>query len=90
MILGRVTGNIYGTIKHTSFEGQRMMIVERIDAKGKALNDYVIAVDSVGSGVGDTVLIVDEGGSARQIMGDSTAPLRAVIAGIVECVTDEA
>jgi microcompartment protein CcmK/EutM len=38
----------------------------------------------VGAGHGETVLIIDEGNSARQVVGDTTAPIRAVIVGIVD------
>jgi len=38
----------------------------------------------VGAGAGETVLIIDEGNSARQIIGDKTAPLRSIIVGIVD------
>ena len=34
----------------------------------------------------DTVLIVDEGGSARKILKNSKAPVRTVVAGIVDKV----
>jgi len=36
--------------------------------------------------VGDTVLILDEGTSARQIVGETVAPIRALIVGIVDSV----
>jgi ethanolamine utilization protein EutN len=60
------------------------LLVERLDAAGKEVGGYVIAVDTVGAGVGQTVLIVDEGNSARQFLGDSQAPIRTVIVGIVD------
>jgi ethanolamine utilization protein EutN len=41
----------------------------------------------VQAGVGDTVLILDEGNSSRMIVGDSMAPIRTMIVGIVDQVT---
>jgi ethanolamine utilization protein EutN len=49
----------------------------------------VIAVDLVGAGVGETVLVEDEGNSARQLLDAKDAPVRSVIVGIVDEVTDE-
>ena len=86
MILGRVIGSICSTIRHPFFIGQKMLAVELLDAQGIALDDYVIALDHVDAGPGDHVLIVDEGNSARQIFGSKDAPVRAVIAGIVDAV----
>jgi ethanolamine utilization protein EutN len=84
VILARVQGEVVATIKHASYVNRRALLVERLDAAGKEVGGYVIAVDTVGAGVGQTVLIVDEGNSARQILGDSQAPIRTVIVGIVD------
>lgn len=86
MILGVVRGRIYSTINHPYYDGKRMLIVDRIAPDGKPDGGYLIAVDSVGAGAGETVVIVDEGSSARQIIGDKTAPLRSIIVGIVDHV----
>jgi ethanolamine utilization protein EutN len=48
------------------------------------LGTYLIAVDSIDAGSGETVLVLDEGNSARQVVNDSTAPIRSVIIGIVD------
>lgn len=84
MIAGRVTGHIYSTINHPFYDGKRMLVVEKIDGAGNALNDYVIAVDTVDAGPGDKVLIVDEGNGARQILQSSDGPVRSVIVGIID------
>ena len=62
------------------------MLVARLDLDGKETGYYDIAIDDVQAGVGDTVLIIDEGNGARQILRGSNAPVRAVIAGIVDQV----
>jgi microcompartment protein CcmK/EutM len=41
-------------------------------------------LDSVQAGVGDTVLVIDEGNSSRMIVGDSMAPIRTMVVGIVD------
>jgi len=87
MIAGRVTGHIFSTINHPFYDGKRMLVVEKIDENGKALNDYVIAVDTVDAGPGDKVLVVDEGNGARQILQSSDGPVRSVIVGIIDQIT---
>ena len=87
MILGRVVGSITSTINHPFYDARKLMVVERTDAAGSPLSDYLIAVDTVDAGPGDRVLILDEGNGARQIVGSKDAPVRSVIVGIVDAVT---
>ena len=87
MILGRVIGAITSTINHPFYDAKKLLVVERIDAAGAALPDYLIAVDTVDAGTGDRVLVLDEGNGARQIVCSTDAPVRSVIVGIVDAVT---
>ena len=64
----------------------KQILVDKLDAFQKPTGKYLIAIDSVDAGVGETVLMLDEGNGARQIVGDSTAPLRSIIVGIVDDV----
>lgn len=84
MILGRVQGQVVATIKHETYTGHRILLLDRIDAAGKELGGYLVAFDTVGATVGQSVLVIDEGNSARQVVGDSSAPIRSVIVGIVD------
>ncbi len=86
MILGRVCGAIHSTINHAFYNNRKLLVVDRLTAEGKPTGDYLIAVDSVGAGAGEMVLVIDEGNSARQIVDDNMAPLRAIIIGIVDQV----
>ena len=84
MIIGTVKGNIVSTIHHPFYGGKKLLVVEREDFQGKA-GGYLIAVDSgVSAGVGDRVLVIDEGNSARQVVGDASAPLRSIIVGVID------
>ncbi len=84
MILGRVIGEMHGTIKHRFYEGKRLMVVEKMSAAGVLGGDYLIAVDSVGSGAGEDVLVLDEGNGARQVLESDDGPVRSVIVGIID------
>ena len=84
MILARVQGQVVATIKHDGYANRRMLLLDRLDAAGDEVGAYLVAIDTVDAGVGQTVLVIDEGNSARQIIGDSMAPIRSVIVGIVD------
>jgi microcompartment protein CcmK/EutM len=87
VILGIVRGNITSTIHHPFFGGQKMMIVDECDEQFQPTGKYLIAVDAVGVGPGERVLLLNEGNGSRQIVGDSTAPLRSMIVAIVDEAT---
>lgn len=84
MILGRVSGAIHSTINHEFYDNKRLLVVDRLNVDGAPTEKYLIAVDSVDAGVGETVLVIDEGNSARQVVNDSSAPIRSIIIGIVD------
>jgi len=80
--LCRVIGNVVSTVKHPSYQGQRLMVVEPV-AGGSSF----LAVDTVQSGPGDEVLVMREGNGVRQILGmGSQVPIRSLIVGIVDHV----
>ncbi|MFT3770394.1 MAG: EutN/CcmL family microcompartment protein [Minicystis sp.] len=90
MILGRVCGTVVSTIEHPFYDGKKQLIVRACTPDGAFDGEkYVIAVDIVGAGVGEMVIVSDEGNSARQLLGVTNAPVRSVIVGIVDEVTDE-
>ena len=89
MILARVTGTVVSTIHHPIVDGRKLLLAERLDSNARPTGGYLIAMDTIGAGSGETVLILDEGTGARQILGDSNAPVRSVIVGIVDAVETE-
>lgn len=84
MILGRIIGEVHGTIKHSFYEGKKLLIVEKISHEGVATGDYLIAADTVGAGAGEQVLVLDEGNGARQILQSADGPVRSVIVGVID------
>jgi ethanolamine utilization protein EutN len=85
MILGRVKGSVVSTVKHPSYEGRKILLVEPVSPDGTPKKGTVVAVDTVGAGEGDIVLVASEGRSATEILGFPTRmPLRSVIIGIVD------
>jgi ethanolamine utilization protein EutN len=88
MYIGRVTGTVTSTIKHKLYDGQKLLVVTRLNLDGSESDSYDICLDDVQAGVGDVVLVLDEGSSARQVLRKrGTGPVRAVIVGIVDQIT---
>lgn len=87
MRIARVAATVVATIHHPSLDGRRLLRCDFLDASGQPTGRDTVAVDAVGAGAGETVLIVDEGNGARQILGDADAPIRSVVAAIVDEVT---
>jgi microcompartment protein CcmK/EutM len=86
MTLGRVIGNVVSTVKHRVLEGHKILMVQPIDAEGRDHGKVMLALDAVQAGAGDRVLVLDEGNSSRLILGDSMAPVRTMVVGIVDDV----
>ena len=89
MFIAEVVGNVWGQYKHPSLKNKRLLLVRPIDPLTEApLGEAIMAVDGgVDSGPGSVVLVNDEGNSARQMLREKTAPVRAVICGVVDIVT---
>lgn len=86
MILARVAGRITSTIHHADMEGQRLLVLDKLDVEGRPTGAHVIAIDTVGAGYGETVIMLDEGNGARQILGVPDMPVRSVVVGVVDHV----
>jgi microcompartment protein CcmK/EutM len=86
MFVGQVAGEIVSTINHADYDNRRLLVVDRLDVSGKPAGGYLIAVAAVDAGVGQRVLVLDEGNGARQILGNSKAPVRSVVVGVVDSI----
>ena len=68
--------------------GVKFLLVQLLDAEGQPLPDYEVAADSVGAGLDEWVL-VSRGSAARQIQGNESRPIDALIVGIIDTVSVE-
>ena len=93
MILGKVVGPVVSTVKHASYAGLRLLVVQPIDETGAPLGKSLLAVDRIcDAGEGDTVLLLKEGTGIRQIFGlpkEAKLPIQVCVAGIVDQVSVE-
>jgi ethanolamine utilization protein EutN len=87
MKLARVVETVVSTINVPVFDGRRLLLCDLLDSEGQPAAGYLIAVDTVGAGAGETVLLLDEGNSARQVLGLSQGPVRTLVVGIVDAIT---
>lgn len=83
MLLGRVIGEVWATIKDDKLEGLKFLIVRQVDLDYKPLPAFVVAVDSLDAGLGEIVLVA-QGSSARQTDRTKDRPVDAVIMAIVD------
>ncbi len=86
MIVGKVVGRTWATRRHPSLHPHRMLLVKPYDPVRDRYEGipYMALDKNIDAGTGDTVLMMDDGGSARIVLEDDMAPVRAVIVGIVD------
>jgi len=72
MQLGRVIGSATSTVKHASFQGERLLIVQLEGADGRPDGEPVLAFDRMGAGRGDAVLLTNDGQILQELIGRST------------------
>ncbi len=84
MILGRVIGSIVSTVKHSAYQGLKILMVQPVDPMNQDKGTVIAAIDKVQAGPGDRVLVMTEGNSARQLLQSQDTPVNMVIVGIVD------
>lgn len=85
MFLGRIIGNVVCTMKDPALIGQKLMIVQPLDRKGRDKGRPVIALDAVGAGAGETIYWC-RGREASFPFLPANLPTEATIVGIVDSV----
>jgi ethanolamine utilization protein EutN len=85
MLLGRVIGNIVCTMKDPALLGQKLLIVQPLDRKGRDKGRPVVALDAVGAGAGETIYWC-RGKEASFPFLPVELPAEATIVGIVDAV----
>jgi ethanolamine utilization protein EutN len=72
MQLGRVIGTATSTVKHATFQGERMLVVQLHTKDGRPDGEPVLAFDRLGAGRGDKVLLTNDGLALQEILGRTT------------------
>jgi microcompartment protein CcmK/EutM len=55
MLLGKVVGRVWSTVKLPSLEGQRLLIVQPVTPEGRATGRRLVCADCTGAGAGELV-----------------------------------
>jgi len=88
MLIARIIGDVTATRKHSSHEGQKLLLVQPLELDLKtAKGDAVIAVDAVDAGLGDLVLLVTEGFSAMTSVNRPNSPIDMAVLGVIDSVS---
>jgi len=86
MDLARVVGTVVATHKSPKLEGQKFLLLEKLDAGTmKSKNDFVVSMDAVGANAGEVVFYVT-GSSARLTKATEGRPSDATVVAIVDNV----
>lgn len=85
MLLGRVIGNVVCTMKDPALVGQKLLIVQPLDRKGRDKGRPVVALDAVGAGAGETIYWC-RGKEASFPFLPVEVPTEATIVGIVDSI----
>ena len=80
----RVLGSTHATVKHESFEGQRLVVIQPLSADQSPDGPPLIAIDVLGSRRGDRVMVSSDGTYAREVTNNLNTPARWSVVGIVD------
>lgn len=81
MLVARVIGNAFATLKHRSMDGAKLLLVQPLRSM---TCEPLLVPDRLGATAGDMVLITSDGRGARAFMGDDKTPVRWTLVGIID------
>lgn len=84
MQIGTVIGQATATVKHASFKGWKLLIVQLEGVAGKPDGEPVLAIDNLGAGAGSRVILSSDGADTRKMMGCKDSPARFHVMGIAD------
>ena len=79
-----VLGTTHATVKHESFEGRRLVIVQPLLVNDQPDGGPLIAIDGFGARSGDRVMLTSDGSYAKEATENDSTPARWSVAGIVD------
>jgi ethanolamine utilization protein EutN len=81
MQLGHVIGTATSTLKHPTFEGERLLVVQLETATGGPDGEPILAFDRLGARRGDLIILTNDGRALQELLGPTT-PGRWSVLGI--------
>ena len=89
MFLARIGGTVVAAVKHSTLEGCRFLLAQRLEADRSVGPEPIVVVDWLGAGSGSIVLVSTDGDIARTRLGNTT-PARMVVVGILDSAQSHA
>lgn len=83
MFLGKVMGSVWAVQQEEGMDTLKLLVVKPITFKNRGAGQTIIAADRIGAGVGERV-IVSRGSPPRSLLNGITAPIDALVVGIVD------
>lgn len=72
MQLGRVLGTAISTVKHPTFQGERLLVVQLETIAGGAEGEPILVFDRMGASRGETVLVTSDSALLQEMLGRDT------------------
>ena len=72
MQIGLVLGTATATVKHPSFDGERLLVVQLQGTDSRDDGEPILAFDRIGAGRGDRVLVTSDGAILQEQQGRET------------------
>lgn len=86
MVIAKVIGTVVSTIKHPTYYGYKLQVVQPLHLSNETPDNIFLALDNAQAGIGDTVLVMREGNGARQITQIKDAPIISMIVGVLDSI----
>jgi ethanolamine utilization protein EutN len=83
MLLGKVVGRVWATVKNPGLEGQRLLIVQPLTLELKETGKQLVCADCTGAGAGELVYYC-RGREASYAFLPRDVPSDSTIVGIVD------
>ncbi|QEH36617.1 Ethanolamine utilization protein EutN [Aquisphaera giovannonii] len=85
MQLGTVLGTATSTVKHPTFESEKLLVVQLQTSDGRPDGEPVLAFDRLGARRGDRVILTSDGDLLQSLLGRDT-PGRWSVLGLPDDV----
>lgn len=72
MQIGRVLGTATATIKHPTFSGERLLVVQLETTDERDDGEPILTFDRLGAKRGDRVIVTNDGLALQEILGRTT------------------
>lgn len=84
MQIGVVQGQATATIKHASFTGWKLLLVQNVGVDGQPDGEPILVLDPLGAHVGSKVIVCNDGAEARRLVGNRNSPARWFVMGLCD------